>query len=165
MGAWIFGVVGGLAVLALAAFAGLVVTMRTKNRRALRAVRRLGRAGRPSALRAGAGEPGSRTSVIHHVGRRSGRPYATPVGVYPLGEDFLVFLPYGPDVDWLRNVRAAGAAELRTDGRTYRVAPRLTGAAEALPHLSARDRWVVRLFGVTDFLVLERLRADAEEAR
>lgn len=161
---WILGVVGGLVVLVLVALTGLVVSMRTKNRRGLAVVRRLGRFGRPSALRAGAGEPGTRTSVIHHVGRRSGTAYSTPIGVYPMDGDFLVFLPYGPDVDWLRNVLAAGAAELRTGGETHQVRPRLAEPAEAQPYLSAWDRRVVRLFGVTDFLVLERVRADVEGA-
>jgi len=166
MGVWILGILGllgGLVVLVLAALAGLVVSMRTKNRRGLGVVRRIGRFGRPSALRAGAGKPGSTTSVIHHVGRRSGRQYSTPIGVYPMDSDYLVLLPYGRDVDWLRNVLAAGVAELRTGGRTHRVTPRLAESSEATPYLSPRDLRVVRLFGVTDFLVLERARAGLEQ--
>lgn len=157
MWTWILWVVIGLLVVALVGFLALVTVMRTKNRCGLRVIRRFSRRfGHPVALRE-AGEPGSSTAAIRHVGRRSGTPYATPIGVYPMDGDFLVYLPYGPDVDWLRNVRAAGSAELRVDGHTYRVAPQVVGAAEALPHVSAADRRVAWLFGVTDFLVLRRV--------
>jgi deazaflavin-dependent oxidoreductase (nitroreductase family) len=156
MWVWILWVAGGLLVVGLGAFLALVVIMRTKNRRGLLLVRRFGRRfGRPVEMRT-AGEPGASAAVIRHVGRRSGAPYATPIGVYPLGDDFLVYLPYGAEVDWLRNILAAGSAELRVEGRTHLVAPRVVEPAEALPHLSAADRRVARLFGVTDFLVLER---------
>jgi deazaflavin-dependent oxidoreductase (nitroreductase family) len=157
MWTWILWVVVGLLVVALAGFLALVVSMRTKNRRGLGVIRRFGkRFGRPIELRT-AGEPGASAAVIRHVGRRSGAPYATPVGVYPMDDDFLVYLPYGQDVDWLRNIRAAGAAELRVEGRTHRVTPQLVEPAEALPYLSKRDRGVARLFGVTDFLALRRV--------
>jgi deazaflavin-dependent oxidoreductase (nitroreductase family) len=157
MWTWILWLVVGLLVVALAGFLALVVSMRTKNRRGLSAIRRFSkRFGRPIELRT-AGEPGASAAVIRHVGRRSGAPYATPIGVYPMGDDFLVYLPYGPDVDWLRNIRAAGSAELRVEGHTYPVTPQVVAPAEALPHLSARDRGVARLFGVTDFLALRRV--------
>ena len=156
MWTWILWLVVGLLVVALAGFLALVVSMRTKNRRGLSAIRRFSkRFGRPVELRT-AGEPGASAAVIRHVGRRSGAPYATPIGVYPMDDDFLVYLPYGRDVDWLRNVRAAGFAELRVEGRTHRVAPQVVEPAEALPYLSKRDRGVARLFGVTDFLALRR---------
>jgi deazaflavin-dependent oxidoreductase (nitroreductase family) len=156
MWVWILWVIVGLLVVALSGFLALVLVMRTKNRRGLLLVRRLGRRfGRPIELRT-AGEPGASAAVIRHVGRRSGASYATPIGVYPLDDDFLVYLPYGPDVDWLRNIRAAGAAELRVEGQTHRVTPQIIEPAEALPHVSARDRGVARLFGVTDFLLLRR---------
>ncbi|MDR7382788.1 nitroreductase family deazaflavin-dependent oxidoreductase [Promicromonospora iranensis] len=154
MWVWVLWVVVGLLVMALGGFLALVLVMRTKNRRGLLVVRRLGRRfGRPIELRT-AGEPGASAAVIRHVGRRSGAPYATPIGVYPLDDGFLVYLPYGPDVDWLRNTRAAGSAELRVEGRTYLVTPQIIEPADALRHVSARDRGVARLFGVTDFLVL-----------
>lgn len=152
---WILWTVVGLLVVGLGWFLGLVVTMRTKNRRGLAVIRRFGRrVANPRTLRT-AGEPGSSTAAVRHVGRKSGKPYATPIGVYPMDGDYLVYLPYGPDVDWLRNIRAAGSAELLVDGRTHVVTPRMVEPAEALPYLSAQDRLVARLFGVVDFLALE----------
>lgn len=161
MWVWMLWVAVGLVVVALAGFLALLLTLRTKNRRGLLLVRRLGkRFGRPIELRT-AGEPGASAALVRHVGRRSGASYATPIGVYPMGDDFLVYLPYGRDVDWLRNIRATGTAELRVEGRTHLVAPRLVEPAEAMPHLSARDRRVARVFGVTDFLVLRRVPVGA----
>ena len=51
-------------------------------------------------------------ALIRHVGRRSGKPYETPIIVMPLGNSFVIALTYGPEVDWYRNVRAAGEATL-----------------------------------------------------
>jgi deazaflavin-dependent oxidoreductase (nitroreductase family) len=154
-------VVGGLAVLALGTFLALVTAMRTKRPWALALVRRFNRRfNNPRMLRL-AGQPGSKLAVIRHVGRRSGTPYATPIGVFPMGDDFLAILSYGSDTDWLRNIRAAGSAELVSDGQTYQVtAAQIIGRAEALPYTPAGQRPFVRLFGVTEFLVLAGARPD-----
>ncbi|MFD6448087.1 nitroreductase family deazaflavin-dependent oxidoreductase [Promicromonospora sp. NPDC060204] len=157
MWAWILWVVGTLLVLGLAAFAALVLVMRTKSRRGLAVVRRFNRRVTNRRTLRDAGEPGSSNDLIRHVGRRSGVRYATPIGVYRMDDDFLVYLPYGAGVDWLRNVRAAGSAELRVDGQSYVVTPEIIEPAEALPYLTAVDRRIARLFKVTDFLALRRV--------
>lgn len=159
IGIGILWMAGGLAVLVLGVFLALVTVMRTKRPWALVVVRRFNRRfNNPRMLRS-AGKPGSRLAVIRHFGRRSGRPYATPIGVFPMGDDFLAILSYGSDTDWLRNVRAAGSAELVSDGQTHQVtAAQLIGRAAALPYTPAGQRPFVRLFGVTEFLVL--IRAD-----
>lgn len=59
-------------------------------------------------------------AVIAHEGRRSGRRYRTPVNAFARDGGFAIPLTYGPDVDWVKNVLAAGAADLTTRGRTYR---------------------------------------------
>jgi hypothetical protein len=38
-------------------------------------------------------------SALDHVGRRSGRPYVTPLSAYPLGDGFVLAVAY-PYVDW-----------------------------------------------------------------
>lgn len=58
-------------------------------------------------------------AVVDHVGRRSGRHYATPVNVFQDREDIVVPLPYGSDSDWVRNVLAAGECELEHRGRRF----------------------------------------------
>src|SRR3954452_3417920 len=47
-------------------------------------------------------------ALVRHVGRRSGRAYATPLVVARVAGGFVVELTYGPDVDWYRNITAAG---------------------------------------------------------
>lgn len=95
--------------------------------------------------------------VVVHVGRRSGRVYRTPVNVFRKGDVYTFALTYGSASDWVRNVRSAGGCTLRTRGRDVRLSnPRLvhdeTRAAIRLP-----ERAFLRLFGVADFLVLERV--------
>lgn len=57
-------------------------------------------------------------SALHHVGRRSGRAYATPLSAYPLGDGFVLAAAY-PHVDWLQNVLAAGECTLTWNGNEY----------------------------------------------
>jgi deazaflavin-dependent oxidoreductase (nitroreductase family) len=157
-GATALWVVAGLVVLALGVLMALVLAMRTKHPRALAVIRGFNRRyNNPRMLRA-AGGAGSRLAVVRHVGRRSGTSYATPIGVFPMEDDFLSVLSYGSDTDWLRNIRAAGSAELVSDGQTYRVAAgQVIGRDEALPYVPSGQLPFVRLFGVTEFLVLQRV--------
>ncbi|TQJ48673.1 deazaflavin-dependent oxidoreductase (nitroreductase family) [Phycicoccus sp. SLBN-51] len=95
--------------------------------------------------------------VVHHVGRRSGRAYRTPVNIFEVDGDYVVALTYGRETDWVRNVVAAGGCELEVRGRRVRcTAPRLehdpTAARIRLP-----ERPVLRLLGVADFLRLAPL--------
>jgi deazaflavin-dependent oxidoreductase (nitroreductase family) len=92
-------------------------------------------------------------AAVRHVGRRSGRPYETPVVVVPTPGGFLIPLPYGTDVDWLRNIRAAGRCVIESRGVTYTVGePELIDVSVALPLLPLRQQRSFRLFGVEHFL-------------
>ncbi|HTQ21867.1 nitroreductase family deazaflavin-dependent oxidoreductase [Mycobacterium sp.] len=92
-------------------------------------------------------------SVIEHTGRRSGKEYSTPVAAERVPDGFIVPLPYGVDVDWLRNVLTAGRATIRSHGRTYRVvAPQIISAESAAPQLRPERRRTYDLFGVKNFL-------------
>lgn len=57
-------------------------------------------------------------AALHHVGRRSGREYVTPLSAYPLGDGFVLAVAY-PHVDWSENVRAAGKCTLSWKGCEY----------------------------------------------
>jgi deazaflavin-dependent oxidoreductase (nitroreductase family) len=61
-------------------------------------------------------------AVITHRGRKSGRVYRTPVNVSRDGDAYLFFLTYGADVDWVKNVLAAGGCSLRTRGHDVALA-------------------------------------------
>lgn len=105
-----------------------------------------------------AGREGWYASVAHHVGRRSGRHYATPVVAEPTANGFVIPLPYGTDVDWLRNVLAAGHFTLERNGVSYDVGePMLIGWADAQVLLSPSRRFAFRLYGVRQFLQVRTL--------
>ncbi len=57
-------------------------------------------------------------SALHHVGRRSGRNYVTPLSAYRFGDGFVLAAAY-PYVDWLENVLAAGKCTLVWNGDEY----------------------------------------------
>src|SRR3954452_17848988 len=58
-------------------------------------------------------------SLVRHVGRRSGRSYETPVILAEVPDGFVAELTYGPDVDWYKNVVAAGGCTVVHHGREY----------------------------------------------
>lgn len=60
-------------------------------------------------------------SLIRHVGRRSGRAYETPVILARVPEGFVAELTYGEDVNWFRNIVAAGGCVVVFGGEEYRV--------------------------------------------
>jgi deazaflavin-dependent oxidoreductase (nitroreductase family) len=58
-------------------------------------------------------------SLVRHVGRRSGRQYETPLILAPVPDGFVTELTYGADVDWFKNVLAAGGCVVLHRGREY----------------------------------------------
>ncbi|MBF6183016.1 nitroreductase family deazaflavin-dependent oxidoreductase [Nocardia otitidiscaviarum] len=135
----------------------VLVALRSGYRPAVAAVRRFNRrVTNPRVLRT-AGEPGASAALIRHTGRKSGKPYRTPIGIIEAGDDFLVSLPYGTSPDWLANLRAAGTAEVVHEGDTYRVTePELVPAASVARFQSKSERVLLRVFGVDEVLRLRR---------
>jgi deazaflavin-dependent oxidoreductase (nitroreductase family) len=92
-------------------------------------------------------------SVIEHTGRRSEKHYATPVVAERVPDGFLVPLPYGVGVDWLRNVLATGHATIRTHGQSCAVVqPEVIPAEAANRQLLPQRRRTYDLFGVENYL-------------
>src|SRR5262245_48802017 len=60
-------------------------------------------------------------SLIRHVGRRSGRTFETPVILAAVARGFVAELTYGAEVDWYRNVVAAGGCVVIHRGERYQV--------------------------------------------
>lgn len=60
-------------------------------------------------------------AIISYRGRRSGKTYRTPMNVFRDGDAYVFALTYGSDVQWVKNVLAAGTAELQVGGRTIRL--------------------------------------------
>ena len=87
-------------------------------------------------------------------GRVSGREYRTPMNVFSRNGEYVFALTYGSEVNWVRNVLAAGGCRLRTRGREIDlVDPRLiVDPTRRLVPLPVRV--VLRLVDCREFLVL-----------
>lgn len=58
-------------------------------------------------------------AIVRHVGRRSGKVYETPIIVAPVKDGFVIELSYGHDVDWHKNVLAAGSCTILRHGKEF----------------------------------------------
>lgn len=95
---------------------------------------------------------------IHHVGRRSGKTYVTPVGVGVDGDIALIPLTFGNESDWVRNIRAGGECRIHANGNAYRaLRPRFLTAAEAPVRtvFGPAERAAFRFLGIKQFLQLQ----------
>jgi deazaflavin-dependent oxidoreductase (nitroreductase family) len=76
---------------------------------------------------------------IQHRGRKSGKPYETIVTAYRSGDTVAIVLGHGK-TDWVKNVLAAGQAELKLVRRTLQLTnPRIVpagGDAAGLPFMA-----------------------------
>lgn len=99
-----------------------------------------------------AGKEHSPFAVVGHVGRRSGTTYSTPAIVMPVQDGFDFALTYGPEVDWYRNILAAGTCTLRRRGRTYHLGQPETLSAEAgRGAFPVPLTWVLKLMRKRDY--------------
>lgn len=98
--------------------------------------------------------------VIVHRGRVSGEEYLTLVNWWRDDETAIVALTYGTDVDWLKNLRAAGGGTIRNRRKSYRVgAPEVIGE-EGMRRMSVVVRFVLNTIHVDRFAVMPLLRPD-----
>src|SRR5438552_8290422 len=90
---------------------------------------------------------------VLHRGRRSGKAYQTPVAARRVADGFIISLAFGAQVDWHRNLEAAGGGVIRWRGRDYGVSgPLMIGADEALPAFDPVQRLFLRLAGIDGYI-------------
>ena len=91
-------------------------------------------------------------AILRYRGRRSGKQYRTPMNVFRRGDDWVFALTYGSDVQWVKNVLAAGEANLEIRRRTIRlVEPELI--VDPQRRLMPQPvRFVLGLMRVSEFL-------------
>jgi deazaflavin-dependent oxidoreductase (nitroreductase family) len=92
--------------------------------------------------------------ILTHVGRRSGRTYRTPLNVFRVDGAWMIALTYGSDVDWVRNVLAAGGATLRTRGRDIPLTDPVLLRDPSRRAMPLPVRIGLRLLGAEEFLRL-----------
>jgi deazaflavin-dependent oxidoreductase (nitroreductase family) len=75
--------------------------------------------------------------VVHHVGRRSGAAYDTPIDAQRTPDGVLIPVVYDPRADWCRNILAAGHCTLTLNGEGLTLTePQVIPIAEAQLRLS-----------------------------
>jgi deazaflavin-dependent oxidoreductase (nitroreductase family) len=151
-------VILGALIGAVVLFLGLLLAgLRLQLKPVVDFIRRMNRSvTNPRAMRT-AGTAQTPTSVIEHVGRSSGRTYETPVDTIETPTGLLIALPYGARADWTRNVLAAGAATVVTQGERVAVdRPTIVATADVAGQIPRRTMRMLRLFGVSQCLHLEK---------
>jgi deazaflavin-dependent oxidoreductase (nitroreductase family) len=94
-------------------------------------------------------------SLIRHVGRKSGRTYETPVILARVPEGFIAELTYGDNVNWYRNVLAAGGCVVlhhRVEFRVTKIEP--CSAERGRNAYPAPFRGILRVAGRDQFRLL-----------
>ena len=94
-------------------------------------------------------------SLIRHVGRKSGRTYETPVILVRVPEGLIAELTYGEDVNWYRNIVAAGGCVVVHRRREYGVtAIEPCSPEDGLGAMRAPFRLILKSAGRKDFRLL-----------
>jgi deazaflavin-dependent oxidoreductase (nitroreductase family) len=94
-------------------------------------------------------------AVVHHVGRKSGRAYRSPVVAFRSAEGFVIPMTYGRDVDWARNIVKAHGCEVEQMGRRLMLHnPRIVGFKGAEAHLPAIVRPALRAADFPGYVLL-----------
>jgi deazaflavin-dependent oxidoreductase (nitroreductase family) len=92
-------------------------------------------------------------AVVIHRGRRSGRTYSTPVAARRVEDGFVISLSFGAQVDWYRNLVAAGGGILRWRGRDFVVTePTAVDSATGLTAFNAVQRFFLRLGAIHSYV-------------
>ena len=99
-------------------------------------------------------------AIVRHRGRTSGKTYSTPVNIFEIAgpeDGFVIALTYGANVDWLKNVMAAGGCTVRYRRREIALTdPVLIDNAEGMVLMPATVRRILRLINATEFVRLRR---------
>jgi deazaflavin-dependent oxidoreductase (nitroreductase family) len=92
--------------------------------------------------------------VVTHTGRHSGRQYSVPVNAFRRPHGWTFALTYGQG-DWVKNVLAAGGAQLRTRGTDHIVTNPRVERDPGRGAVPRPVRWILRVIGVDEFLFVD----------
>ena len=92
--------------------------------------------------------------ILEYRGRKTGKAYRTPMNVFRRGEHMVLALTYGPDVQWVKNIVAAGEVDVRTMGRTVHLLEPELFTDPSCREMPLLIRPFLRLMRVTEFMRL-----------
>ena len=124
--------------------------------RARRLIRAAARVVNPLVLRIAGRRHMPIVGVVHHRGRKTGHPYATPLGVRPApAGGFVMPLTFSEASQWYQNILAEGGCTITYQGTDHAVArPAVVDRATAGPAYPRYERLALRLIGINEFLWL-----------
>lgn len=99
-------------------------------------------------------------AIVHHVGRKTGREYRTPVNVFHVDGGYLFALTYGGG-SWVENVLAAGGCRIRTRRQTIALTAPRRYRDPSRSGVPTPVRWILTLVRVDEFLFLMPAEAEA----
>jgi deazaflavin-dependent oxidoreductase (nitroreductase family) len=128
--------------------------------RVRRQVRRLASLINPIVLRVAGRRWMPILGILRHRGRLSGRTYATPLGMRPLGDTFVMPRTFGENASWYLNVQAAGWCVVTYRGRDYTlVDPEVVDYTTAAPAFPRYELLQFRVIGINEYLRLRKAPA------
>ena len=98
-------------------------------------------------------------ALITHRGRRSGVLHRTPMKVFRDGQNYVFALTYGSDAHWVKNILAAGAADLRIGDRTIHLRDPQVFIDRRRSLMPRPVRVFLSVLRVTEFLRMRRAPA------
>jgi len=97
-------------------------------------------------------------AIIRHRGRKSGKTYSTPINIFKVEDRFVIALTYGSNVDWLKNVVAAGGCTIRYRNQEIELAdPTFVATSEGMSMMPLTVRAILRTANVTEFVELRKV--------
>lgn len=91
---------------------------------------------------------------LEHVGRKSGTVRRNPLLAFRHGDTITLALTYGPEVQWLKNIRAAGRCRMHWRDKMLELgAPRDLTTAEGLAAMPQPIRFVFARTGACEDFV------------
>lgn len=96
-------------------------------------------------------------ALVHHVGRKSGAAYTSPVVAFASTDHYVIPLTYGRDVDWARNLVAAGGGTVEQAGKRHVLhRPRIVAIDDAYPFLPPVVRDALRAADLPGYVLCDR---------
>lgn len=97
-------------------------------------------------------------AILRHVGRTSGKAYATPVVALRTRDGFIIPLPFGDATQWAKNLFTAGRGSIRSAGRDHEIGePRIVEGEGAAAHLPPLIRFLAGRLGLRQYVLVRRV--------